>query len=109
MSRHFRLLAAFVPLVILLPITTGSLSAQQRPTLTPADYAQWENLGAFQLDPLGQWVVTSISRTDRSVELRLRRADGSVEEKIFEHGSRAAFSPDGRWPTWLSLMRKLAF
>ena len=69
----------------------------QQAALTPADYGQWERLGAFSLDPTGAWVVVSISRTDGNGELRLHRSDGEGEALVLEYGSSPAFSRDGRW------------
>ncbi|MGY8778624.1 MAG: hypothetical protein ACKVIN_10920, partial [Longimicrobiales bacterium] len=46
----------------------GLLEAQQ-PTLTPDAYGQFERLGAFELDPLGDWLVSTITRVDGSSEL----------------------------------------
>jgi hypothetical protein len=45
-------------------------AAQQR-TLEPADYGQWETLGAFELDATGQWLVSASTRVDGERELRL--------------------------------------
>jgi dipeptidyl aminopeptidase/acylaminoacyl peptidase len=72
-------------------------SAQELPTLDPADYGQWEYLNGFSLDPAGEWLVSSIQRVDETVELRLTRADGSGDARILEHASAPSFSPDGRW------------
>lgn len=69
----------------------------QQPTLTPADYDRWERLGAFELDPQGDWIVASITRVDGERELRLRRADGSGEAVVLEHGRNPEFSGDGGW------------
>lgn len=71
--------------------------AQERATLTPTDYARWERLGQFQLDPLGVWVAVSISRVDRSREIRVHRASGEGEPIVLEHATGPAFSRDGRW------------
>ena len=72
-------------------------SAQEAPALTPADYGQFENLGAFELDPTGTWLVNAIRRVDETVELRLQRADASGDPLVLEHGTSPEFSRDGRW------------
>jgi dipeptidyl aminopeptidase/acylaminoacyl peptidase len=77
----------------------GDALDAQAPALTPADYAKWERLGAFELDPTGRWVVASVTRVDETTELRLRRADGdgAGDALVLEHASRPLFSADGRW------------
>ncbi len=74
--------------------------AQERATLTPEDYGKWESLGSISLDPRGEWVAVTIRRVDESEEIRLRRADASVEEVVLEHATGPVFSPDGRWLAW---------
>lgn len=78
-------------------VLNASAASQELPVLSPSDYGQFENLGAFSLDPTGEWLVASIRRVDESVELRLLRSDGSGDDLILEHGSGPVFSPDGRW------------
>ena len=73
------------------------VAAQQAPPLTPADYGQFESLGAFELDPTGTWLVHAIRRADDTVELRLQRSDASAETLVLEHGTSPVFSGDGRW------------
>jgi dienelactone hydrolase len=90
------LVLATLATLVTLALGVRAADAQQ-PTLTPDDYGQWETLGGFDLDPTGTWLVASIRRIDESTELRLRRADGTGEPRILEHGSAAAFSADGRW------------
>lgn len=77
-------------------VGAGSASAQQ-PVLTPDDYGQWERLNGFEIDPLGDWLVATISRVDGDGELRLHRADGSGEPIVLAYGSTPTFSPDGRF------------
>ena len=64
----------------------GLLEAQQ-PTLTPDGYGQFERLGAFELDPLGDWLVSTITRVDGSSELRLAPASGAGTAIVLPHGS----------------------
>jgi dipeptidyl aminopeptidase/acylaminoacyl peptidase len=71
-------------------------AAQHRPTLTPADYAKWESLGATVLSPDGAWLAWVVNRVDQDEELRYRRvADDST--RVVPLGGRPAFSADGRW------------
>ena len=76
--------------------SVASAAAQQR-TVDPEDYGQWETLGAFELDPTGQWLVSAITRVDGERELRLRRVDTGDEAQVLEHGRSPVFSADGRW------------
>lgn len=87
------------------PLVRGSLAilllcapaaAQQRPTLTPADYAKWETLGTTELSPDGRWIAYSVTRVDGDEELRYRAVAGDSTH-VVQHGSRPAFSQDGRW------------
>jgi dipeptidyl aminopeptidase/acylaminoacyl peptidase len=72
-------------------------AAAQLPTLTPEDYGRWERLGAFELDPRGRWLVTSVTRVDERTELRVRAVDAEVDAFVLEHATRPVFSGDGRW------------
>ena len=74
----------------------GLLEAQQ-PTLTPDGYGQFERLGAFELDPLGDWLVSTITRVDGSSELRLAPASAAGTAIVIPHGRTPIFSADGRW------------
>jgi dipeptidyl aminopeptidase/acylaminoacyl peptidase len=70
--------------------------AEPRPTVTPADYAQWERLGSTELSPDGQWLAWVIERVDADEELRYRRvAHDSVA--VVMNGYSPKFSRDGRW------------
>ncbi|MEX1182122.1 MAG: S9 family peptidase, partial [Gemmatimonadota bacterium] len=70
--------------------------AQQKPALTPADYARWESIEATALSPDGEWFAYTVTRVDDDGELRYRQAahDSTV---VVQYGSRPAFSPGGRW------------
>jgi len=71
--------------------------AAQQPTLTPADYGRWERLGAFEIDPTGQWLVSSVTRVDGDRELRLARADGAGQPIVLLHATGPSFNSDGRF------------
>ncbi|MGH7464158.1 MAG: hypothetical protein ACREK1_03220, partial [Longimicrobiales bacterium] len=74
----------------------ASAATQQLPTLEPADYARWESLGETELAPDGRWVAYTVSRVDGDGELRYR-AVARDSTHVVEHGSRPAFSSNGRW------------
>ena len=86
--------ALFFCAILMLP---NELMAQEVPALTPSDYGQFENLGGFELDPMGDWLVLTIRRVDETVELRLSRSDGSGEPLVLEHATAPVFSRDGNW------------
>ena len=88
--------ARLLTVLALLSWSTGLVAAQQ-PTLTPADYGEWERLGGFQLDPTGGWLVVSISRVDGTRELRLHRASGDGDASVLEHAFAPVFSGNGLW------------
>ena len=73
-------------------------AAQEKPTLTPADYGRWEALTA-QPQPLsadGRWLVYGIGRTDGQRELRLANLQTfATTTRAF--GERPAFSADSQW------------
>jgi dipeptidyl aminopeptidase/acylaminoacyl peptidase len=71
-------------------------AAAQKPTLTPADYARWENLGAMELSPDGRWIAWVVTRVDEDEDLRYRRVDDD-SVVIVPYGGRPTFSRDGRW------------
>jgi dipeptidyl aminopeptidase/acylaminoacyl peptidase len=70
--------------------------AQQKPTLTPADYGKWETLGRAHLSPDGGWLAYDIRRVDEENELRVRSLDED-SARVVPFGSDATFSHDGRW------------
>jgi dipeptidyl aminopeptidase/acylaminoacyl peptidase len=70
--------------------------AQPLPTLTPADYARWESIGATELSPDGRWIAYTISRVDGDDELRYR-AVAEDSTHVVPYAYRPTFSPDGRW------------
>jgi dipeptidyl aminopeptidase/acylaminoacyl peptidase len=76
------------------------LAAQQKPTLTPADYGRWEVLGASRFAPNGDWLAIAITRGNEENELRLRHTTRD-ETVTIPFGTQAAFSADSRWVGWL--------
>ena len=74
----------------------AGLHAQQKPTLTPDDYGQWERLGPAVLSPDGRWLAAAVSRVNDENELRVHATD-SDSVVVVTYGSSPAFSSDGRW------------
>lgn len=88
-----RFVVRVLTLALAAPLATG---AQERPTLTPADYGRWESIGGFTLDPTGRRVAVSIRTVDGDVELRLHPTDGSSAARVLPRGNAPAFTADGR-------------
>ena len=74
----------------------GGASAQDKPTLGPDDYDQWERLGPATLSPDGRWLAVVIRRVDETSELRVHRTD-SDSVVVVPEGSRPEFGADGGW------------
>ncbi len=99
MKRMFTLSALAV-----LAFTLG-LGAQAKPSITRADYGQWESLsagggrgggGGGGFSPDGRFVAYAITRTSRSNELRvLKLADNTT--KVAPFGAQPTFSSDSKW------------
>ena len=70
--------------------------AQARPAITPADYGQWEGLGAAALSPDGRWLAHVITRVNEQNELRIRSLARDTTF-VVPNGSGAAFGADSRW------------
>ena len=78
-------------------VLQNELMAQDMSALNPSDYGQFENLGLFELDPKGNWLVSGIRRVDETTELRLMASDGNSEPLVLEHATGPVFSRDGNW------------
>ncbi|MCH7992199.1 MAG: hypothetical protein IIC35_07260, partial [Gemmatimonadetes bacterium] len=48
--------------LMVLAFATSGIEAQDRPTLSPDDFDQWERLGQAVLSPNGEWLAVSINR-----------------------------------------------
>jgi dienelactone hydrolase len=90
-------LRARLPGFVLAVLAPAAALGAQQPTLTSADYGQWETLGAYELDPTGTWLVAAVRRVDETTELRLHRVDDGAEPLVLEHATRPSFSSDGRF------------
>jgi dipeptidyl aminopeptidase/acylaminoacyl peptidase len=91
---------AALRLGLLAVLFTVAASAQSKPTLTPADYEQFESLSTGQrggLSPDGAWLAYGINRVGGENELRIAKV-GTIEPvKAVAFGSQAAFSADSKW------------
>ncbi len=75
---------------------TSPAASQEKPTLAPDDYDQWESLGRAALSPDGLWAAVPIRRVDGTAELRIHRTDGDSLVVVAE-GTRPLFSKGGAW------------
>ena len=82
--------------VLFLVALATAPAAAQKPTLTPADYARWESIGATEISPNGEWFAHTITRVDGDDELRVRAVRGDSARSI-PFGTRPTFSRDSRW------------
>lgn len=86
------LIAPLAALLVALPAT-----AQTARTVTWADAARWESLGAALLSPDGKWIAYAINRTSGENELRFRATAGSDSTRAVPYADQPAFSRDGKW------------
>ncbi len=84
-------------------ILAAPLAAQQppqhapaKPTLTSADYAKWETLGAGALSPDGKWLAFDLRRGNGSTELHYR-AVGTDKETTARSATNPQFTGNSRW------------
>ena len=99
MRRSITFAASFLTLLI---VSAASPTAQTKPTLTPADYDQFESVSAGAarggLSPNGKWLVYNINRIGGDSELRIIPATGASEApRVIAFGSGASFSPNSEW------------
>ena len=93
-----------LPLVVPFALASSTLIAQQqqgaphaaKPTLTTADYAKWETLGAGVLSPDGKWVAYDFRRGNSSVELRYRGV-GAPTETAVPSATSPQFTSNSHW------------
>lgn len=83
--------------LVSLLLCAAPLAAQQKPTLTAADYGKWENLGATSLAPDGSWLAYTINRSDGSSELRVQKLGSTEKPKVIAYGSGARFTNNSKW------------
>ncbi|HEY0930984.1 MAG TPA: prolyl oligopeptidase family serine peptidase [Gemmatimonas sp.] len=88
-----RITAPLVPTALLLG---AALGAQPKPTVTSADYAQWEVPGAPRISPRGDWTALPISRQTDDNEVRL--IGGPRDTTIVvPFGSPVTFASNNEW------------
>lgn len=94
----------FVLWTLAAALAAGSIAQTppEKPTLKPADYAQWETLGEAAISPDGHWFAWRTNKVEGDAKLEVRDVDGPV---VFEvvNGSAPAFSEDSQWFAYLSL------
>src|SRR6187549_676628 len=83
-------------------VAAATPAAQTKPTLTPADYDQFESVspGAARggLSPNGKWLVYNITRVGGDNELRIIPTAGASEApRVVAFGSGASFTPNSEW------------
>src|SRR5688572_1757663 len=81
---------------VLLLASLAPVSAQQKPTLKPADYGKWENLGVSQISPDGQHLAYGISRSSGQNELRYQKVT-DAKPKVVAFGIQPTFSNDSKY------------
>ena len=79
----------------------AALGAQSKPSITRADYGQFETLGVAGarggFSPDGRFLAYTINRSDRTSELRVAKiADGSTVVTA-PFGAQAVYSTDSKW------------
>lgn len=66
-------------------------------TVTWADAARWETLGASVLSADGRWVAYAITRTSGENELRFRFTAANDSTRVARQADQPVFSRDGKW------------
>ena len=96
-----RVLTSAVALCVFVAVLAADPFAQSKPTLTPADYDQFESIVSVAsrggLSPDGKWLAYGINRIGGANELRLTKVGETTPVKTVAFGSQAAFSPDSQW------------
>ncbi|MGE3342233.1 MAG: prolyl oligopeptidase family serine peptidase [Vicinamibacterales bacterium] len=96
-----RMPTVLLRLGVLAVLLTAVVSAQSKPTLTPADYDQFESVSAGAsrggLSPDGKWLLYAINRVGGKNELRLARVGERAPVKVVEYASGASFTSGSDW------------
>jgi dipeptidyl aminopeptidase/acylaminoacyl peptidase len=88
-----------VALVLLIGLGAPA-AAQPKPTVKPADYGKFENLGFGSVSNDGKWLAAGVTRVNEENELRVfSTATDSVI--VAPYGTMAAFSRDSRYVAYL--------
>ena len=101
MRRSGFIAASFIAFVL---ASTAAPTAQNKPTLTPADYDQFESVTPSAarggLSPNGKWLAYGITRIGGDNELRIIPATGATASdtaRIVPFGSGASFTLSSEW------------
>lgn len=96
-----RLLSAAAAVIVIVAAFVSNPSAQSKPTLTPADYDQFESVGAAAarggLSPDGKWLAYSITRIGGNNEMRIARVGEIAPVTTVAFGSQASFTSSSSW------------
>ena len=85
---------------LIILVATGAV-ASKLPTLKPADYDQFENLGrSAHLSNNGQWVSYMVTRVDRDSQIHIREVQAQ-EGLVFDSGEKPVFSEDSQRIGWV--------
>ncbi len=75
---------------------TSIINAQQKKWLTPDDYGKWQNIGASDLSPNGEWVAYQVTVQEDNDTLYLINRITQKTYKL-EFASSPEFSKDNQW------------
>jgi dienelactone hydrolase len=97
MSRRLIALSTVLFIALVLPPRP---TAQSKPTLKPADYDQFETVGAAAgrggLSPDGKWFAYSVTRVGGDSELRVAQVGGTTSKTV-PFASGAVYSGNSEW------------
>jgi len=82
--------------LLALVLTTTTLSAQQKKTLTTDDYGKWQAIGANDLSPNGEWIAYQITVQEDNDTLYVMNRNTNKIYKL-EFASGPEFSKDNKW------------
>ncbi|MBM4192863.1 MAG: S9 family peptidase [Gemmatimonadetes bacterium] len=96
-SSQVRRAAAALTLAALAnAFTATTASAQDKPTLKPADFGKWESIGATRMSASGDWIAIGINRVDEENELHVRGGQRDTTIRI-KYATQPAFTTNARW------------
>ncbi len=82
--------------LLLVALSPGFLSAQEKPSITVDDYGQWKRITSASLSPDGSWMSYAYDRLEGEDTLHVAGLDGGASF-VVPRGSAPAFSQDSRW------------
>ncbi len=99
MRRTVQLLSASA--LLLAFVFAVDPAAQSKPTLTPADYDQFESVSAAGgrggLSPDGAWFAYAVTKVGGDSELRITQIGGATTTRVVPFGSGASYAPNSKW------------